>query len=112
MCGAGSHLTVGLAYTLGANVITFTYASILVILYLPIYELYTNIIVLIVLFVAGIVGPIDCTNYCSSQFTSGQRSAIEASIVFTWLTGCVLVTSTLKLLLERSVIIKFAIRDK
>jgi len=123
MCGAGSYLTVGLAYTLGANVIAFTYTSILVILYLlrrvqakiyklPIYELCTNIVVLIVLFVAGIVGPIDCSNYCSSEYTSGERSAIEASIVFTWLTGCVLVTSTLKLMLERSVIINFAIRDK
>jgi len=123
MCGAGSYLTVGLAYTLGANVIAFAYTSTLVILYLlhrvqariyrlPIYELCTNLVVLIVLCVAGIVGPIDCTNYCSVKYTSGERSAIEASIVFTWLTGCVLVTSTLKLLLERSVILHLAIRDK
>jgi len=123
MCAAGSHLTVGLAYTLGANVIVFTYTSILVMLYLlhkaqakiyklPIYELCTNIVVFIVLVIAGIVGPIDCSNYCSSEYTSGERSAIEASIVFTWVTCCVLVISTLKLMLERSVIINFAVRDK
>jgi len=123
MCGAGSDLTVALAYTMGANIIVFTYTSILVLLYvlqriqgriykLPIYELCSNIICFLLIFIAAIVGPIACSNVCSSQYTSGQRSAIEASIVFTWLTGCVLVLSTLKIMLERSVKIELAIRDK
>jgi len=123
MTGAGSNLTVALAYTLGANVIVFTYTSILVLLYLlhrvqariyklPIYELCSNIVSFIVIFIASIVGAISCSNVCSSQYTSGEKSAIEASIVFTWLTGGVLVVSTLKIMLERSVMIQLVIRDK
>lgn len=98
MAAGGSRLTGGFAYVLAADALAFIFVTIFLFAYcfrnkvdqffplMPMFEFAVDGILLVLVFVAAIVGASDCANYCGrgDLYTNNERGGIEAGVVFTW----------------------------